>query len=218
MISAGQAAICTQRLRDGRDRVWVSEKLDGSCCGVARLAGEIVPIGRAGYPAITSPFQHHHLFASWVLRERARFAALLSEGERVMGEWLALAHGTRYDLPHEPFVPFDLMTGDSRVRWADFRQRVEVLGFTPPFVLSVGQPFSVAAVEQLYVKHGSQHGAIGLPEGAVWRVERDGRFDFMAKWVRSDKVDGCLLPEVSGGDPVWCWWPDWWQASKQEAV
>jgi hypothetical protein len=48
-------------------------------------------------------------------------------------------------------------------------------------------------------------------EGAVWRVERrEGsgtRVDFLAKYVRPDKVDGSLLPENTGRAAVWNWRP-----------
>jgi hypothetical protein len=39
-------------------------------------------------------------------------------------------------------------------------------------------------------------------------VERKSEVDFLAKWVRSDKVDGMYLPEISGKEPVWNWRPD----------
>ncbi|KKL70160.1 hypothetical protein LCGC14_2107750, partial [marine sediment metagenome] len=32
---------------------------------------------------------------------------------------------------------------------------------------------------------------------------------FLAKWVRPDKEDGIYLPEISGGEAVWNWRPDW---------
>ena len=49
------------------------------------------------------------------------------------------------------------------------------------------------------------HGATELPEGAVWRVERRGKYDFMAKYVRPENIDGCYLPEMSGGGEYWNW-------------
>lgn len=51
----------------------------------------------------------------------------------------------------------------------------------------------------------SGHGALDPVEGAVWRVERRGGGDFLAKYVRPDKTDGCYLPEVSGRAAVWIW-------------
>jgi hypothetical protein len=51
------------------------------------------------------------------------------------------------------------------------------------------------------------HGAIGHAEGVVYRIERHGRVDFLAKYVRPDKTDGCYLPEISGQEAVWNWRP-----------
>lgn len=53
----------------------------------------------------------------------------------------------------------------------------------------------------------SVHGSQESIEGAVWRVERDGEVDFLAKYLRPDKVDGCYLPEMSGKEPIWNWRP-----------
>ena len=49
------------------------------------------------------------MFAAWVEANAARFRDVLVDGERIAGEWLALAHGIRYELPHEPFVVFDVL-------------------------------------------------------------------------------------------------------------
>lgn len=51
------------------------------------------------------------------------------------------------------------------------------------------------------------HGAIDPIEGTVWRVERRGEFDFLVKYVRPEKKDGCYLPEASGLPAVWNWRP-----------
>ena len=106
-ISSGQARICTEKVRDKHDTIIVQEKVDGSAVAVARVKDEIIPLGRSGYRASTSRFEQHHFFAKWVYNRLDRFQ-WLEEGERVVGEWLAQAHGTKYDLPHEPFVAFDV--------------------------------------------------------------------------------------------------------------
>ena len=49
------------------------------------------------------------------------------------------------------------------------------------------------------------HGALEEVEGAVWRVERKGKVDFLAKYVRECKVDGKYFPEITGKDSVWHW-------------
>lgn len=181
----------------------VQEKLDGSNCSVAKVAGKIVALGRAGYLASTSPFEQHHLFADWVANNETRFCALLDEGERRVGEWLAQAHSTRYNLPHEPYVIFDLMRGATRQPWEKVKARCG--DFILPRVLHVGGPLSIEAA--LAILEPSGHGAIEPVEGAVWRVERRGVVDFLGKYVRPEKVDGSLLPEINGGVTTWNWRP-----------
>jgi hypothetical protein len=211
-VHEGQAIICTKKVRDKRDVVIVQEKLDGSNCGVALLDGKLIPLNRRGYPAITSPFEQHKIFHQWVFCNEDRFRYVLREGERIVGEWLAQAHGTRYALPHEPFVVFDIMEGDRRISYDELLSRVKGI-FITPALLSYDGPLPVeAAMEKVSVRIGDTygyHGALDPVEGVVYRVERDGSVDFLAKYVRPDKVDGRYLPEVSGEEPVWNWRPDW---------
>jgi len=204
MCHEGQARIATERKRDKYDTVIVTEKLDGSNVGVARIDGRVYPLTRAGYLASTSPYEQHWRFADWVDANQDRFLAVLKDGERFVGEWVLQAHGTRYFLSHEPFVVFDLMTGDKRAPYCVAVARAWDAEFQTPAMLSYGTPLSISQVMQELGKCGS-HGAHpdDGPEGAVWRVERMGVFDFMVKYVRPDKVDGKYLPEVSGGEPLW---------------
>lgn len=207
-IHEGQAAICTIKTRDRHDRIWVTEKLDGSNVGVARIDGEMVALGRAGYLASTSNFEQHRLFAEWVARNDERFRDLLEIGERCVGEWLAQAHGTRYDLRHEPFVLFDMLADQNRLPWEESSERASCSGFATPQLLNDGRSPMSAEDAVLKASEMNTHGADSI-EGAVWRVERRGKFDFMAKFVRPEKVDGILLPEVSGLEEVWNWRPSW---------
>jgi hypothetical protein len=199
---AGQAAICTTKVRDRHDEVFVQEKLDGSCVAVARVGSTFVALGRAGWPAESSKYLQHQLFADWVRKHEARFDILM-DGERVVGEWLAQAHGTRYELPHEPFVAFDLMIGQIRAPQERF-QRLLGNRFVTPRLICRG-PISLEQVRAELERSG--HGAQDPVEGAVWRVERRGNVDFLAKWVRPEKVDGCYLPEISGREALWNWRP-----------
>ena len=213
----GQDRICTVKTRDRHDQIMVQEKLDGSNVGVARLGEEIIALSRAGYRATTSPYEQHHLFAHWVRQNDARFRAVLREGERVCGEWLALAHGTRYDLQHEPFVAFDLMTGSTRTPYDEFLTRIAPGEFITPHVLHRGEAVSIDDALKALGSFGF-HGALDPVEGAVWRVERHELIhpnsgerhllvDFLAKFVRPDKIDGSYLPEVSTKPEVWNWRP-----------
>jgi hypothetical protein len=207
-ITLGQARICTEKVRDSKDFVVVQEKLDGSCCAVARLEdGSLVSLGRAGWPASTSQYEQHQLFAAWVRENFYRFD-FLQPGERIVGEWLAQAHGTRYKLRHEPFVVFDIMVGSVRTPYSTFAERV-IPHFVVPRLISAGNyPLSIEDTMRHLIAYPKHHGAIDPIEGAVWRVERNGVVDFLAKYVRPDKVDGCYLPEVSGKPAVWNWRPE----------
>lgn len=200
-MTEGQARICTVKARDKHDRIIVQEKLDGSCVAVAMLDGTLHPIGRAGWPAISSPHEMHRLFAKWVWTNEARFREVLREGERIVGEWLAQAHGTIYDLTgREPFAAFDIMTGETRMQFDDFMSRVRGV-FSRPTLLHDGAPISV---EDAMALHDKAQWPCDRTEGVVYRVERHGVVDFLAKYVRPDKVDGCYLQ----GEPRWLWRPE----------
>jgi len=200
----GQSLMCTVKRKEKHDEVIVQEKLDGSCCAVALIDGTLVPLTRSGNPASDSRYRQHHLFAAWVYSQQERFLGVLQEGERIVGEWLAQAHGTRYNLPHDPFVVFDIMTLHERTAYDVFIERVKAGGFVTPRLIHRGDPIDIEAV--LAKLEPSGHGAIDLVEGAVWRIERRGKVHFLAKYVRSDKADGIYLSE---DDPLWNWQPDW---------
>jgi len=205
----GQKDIACLKTRDKYDRVIVQEKLDGSNVGVARIDDEIIALSRSGYLADSSPFLIHHFFDAWVKKNRGRFVNVLQNGERICGEWLLVAHGTRYELPHEPFVVFDLMRNKhNRVPFDEFLSRIVLGEFVTPTILSDGPPVSIERALSLLGDFG-YHGAIEKAEGVVWRVERSrlldrnkgnsgGRqpiVDFLVKYVRPDKKDGKYLKE-----------------------
>ncbi len=203
-VPEGQAQICTVKTRDRHDRVIVQEKLDGSCTAVAMIDGAIVALGRAGYLASTSPYEQHRMFATWAEENEDRFREVLREGERLVGEWLAQAHGTRYDLLYSgPWAAFDLMQGAKRIPFDEMRDRVDV-AFRRPVLLHDGGPLSV--VDAMTI-HETKGWLCESTEGIVYRVERRGEVDFLAKWVKPDKVDGKYLPEISGEDAIWNWRP-----------
>lgn len=200
-----QAMILTLKTRDKHDTVFVQEKLDGSNVSVAKINGAIVPLIRAGYEAKSSNWKQHHYFHDWVMQNERRFSCLLIEGERCVGEWLMEAHGTRYELPHEPFVIFDLMKGHDRVPCDMVYRRSQMFAFTVPRLIHYGGAIGIEAI--LSILEPSGHGAIDPVEGAVWRVERKGVLDFLGKYVRPDKVDGKYLENISGGAPIYNWLP-----------
>lgn len=194
-VEPGQARIATEKARDKYDTVFVTEKLDGGNVAVAKVNGEILALTRSGYLATTSPYLTHLVFDRWVKNNMDRFMCLLKEGERICGEWMFTAVGTKYNLPHEPFVPFDLMTGTNRVCYDNFLSRVEACNFQTPRLIHIG-PISIDKIEPLldpWAFGCGVHGAMEPVEGAVWRVERKGVVDFLCKYVRPSKVDGKYL-------------------------
>lgn len=214
----GQKRIATEKARDKHDHILVLEKLDGSNVGVARVGDELYALTRAGYLASTSPYEQHHHFEAWAMKNKRRFLAVLDDGERLCGEWLMQAHGTRYALTHEPLVAFDLLRGSQRTTYDIFLARVQAGDFITPHLLHRGRPLSIDAAMDALDTYGF-HGATDPVEGAVWRIERNEFIrpgsgerqlvvDFIVKYVRPDKVDGCYLPEISGQPPVYNWKPE----------
>lgn len=214
----GQADICTVKTRDKKDTVIVQEKLDGSNVGVAKIGGEIVALTRAGYLASTSPYKQHHYFDAWVERNAYRFKNLLNEGERICGEWMLQAHGTRYKLWGDPFVAFDLITPSGRLTYNDLYARIGDVLKTPALLheenYAVDLTHAIWLLQNYGIREGPYraeigtiggHGALEQPEGVVYRVERDGKVDFLAKYVRPDKVDGAYLGVDSHGNEIAVW-------------
>jgi len=209
-ITEGQAKIATIKARP-HDIVVVTEKLDGACVGCTKIDGTLVPLTRSGRRCTESTMVHHLLFADWVYQHQNRFNRLLQEGERVVGEWLALAHGMRYFpervLGWEPFVALDIFTPDNQpLVYSKFLDRVKTVFHTPPLV-SNRYPCSIEQAQTLHPDSG--YGG-EFVEGYVWRVERNNYYykgeglDYRCKWVNSDFQPGCLLLNQKA---TWNWKP-----------
>lgn len=208
-INEGQFAICSKKFRDANDCLFVQEKLDGSNVAVAKIDSVIVPLIRAGYRAESSRYVMHRYFADWVYERQSVFSRIINDGERLCGEWLAQAHGTRYELGvRSPFVAFDIMEGSLRAPMRHFNSRVRdcviegIFGIPP--LIHEGPPLPVEEAMSLAGEYG-RYGASDQIEGVVYRVERSGKVDFLAKYVRPDKVDGCYL---ACNPPIWNWLPE----------
>ena len=207
-VPLGMAKIVCEETRDRHDHIIVQVKVDGSNVSIANVDGEIVPLGRSGYRSYSSPWRQHHIFADWVYGQLERFE-FLKPGERLCGEWMAQAHGTRYSLPHEPFIAFDIMTiPHKRATYDELIQRVTPYDFVTPHLLSEGPPRSIEWCKNA-ISNISPHGEIDRVEGVVWRCERRGEVDFLCKWVHPDKEDGIYLPsKTDGGEVIWNWSPE----------
>lgn len=193
---------CTEQSAPG-DVVVVQEKLDGSCVAVAKKDGAILALGREGWLAEQSDNPGRRMFARWVSVQAARFSAVLQEGEWLVGEWLALAHSTRYRLAHEPFVAFDLCSGERSLSTDAIDERLKGL-FARPHLLHRGGAVSLSEIDSRLGELG-HHGALDRAEGAMWRVEQARVVVTRSKFVRPGKTDGALLPENSGVPAVWNW-------------
>ena len=210
-VSYAEERILTVKTRDSEDVIITTEKVDGACVAVTKVNGIIIALSRAGYPAYTSPYKQHHIFNNWVFESRNldRFVAALEDGERIVGEWMLQAHGTRYNIPHEPFIVFDYFFSDnSRMCYLDFLEdKVHRHDFIPVKLISYGPSISID--EAMSRAKISGHGAIDKVEGVVWRCEKNGNVDFLAKYVRGDKEDGLYLPERNSEytEPTWNTFP-----------
>lgn len=204
-IHPGQQTILTEKARDRHDRIIVTEKLDGSCVSVAKIDGQILAVARSGYLAQSSPYEHLQHFAVWVGQNASRFASL-TDGERLCGEWCSMAHGTIYAPMRVPFVPFDLMAGEKRLPIDQMHDIAGKADLDPAKVISDGPPFSIP-LAMAAIASGGFHGALDDVEGCVWRCERRGEFDFIAKFVRHEKQDGKYFEQFTGKPPIWFWHP-----------
>ena len=205
---AAHMVVSARRTQRHVDRVLVTEKLDGSCCALARIGDRVVALNRAGYACDTSPYETHRGFARWVAARADRFLAALGDLERVPGEWMQVAHGTLYDIRDDEdlFVPFDVIVPgadrglpERRLPHDEQRERFARLGLTGAKVLSDGPAVALDDALALLGEFG-HHGATETAEGVVYRLETNGTFNYLAKFVRPGKVDGKYLKGLSSND------------------
>lgn len=190
-IPPGQESILTSYPRDKHDEIFVFEKYDGSNVGICKKDGRIIALTRAGYEAITSPYAMHHEFAKFVYRDQALWDALLNEGERICGEWMTKVHSIRYEVRGLPLRVFDWFDANN------VRKPYDELSKLPlPLVrlLHRGSSIDPKQLREKLEKGDPNTRALSeKPEGMVYRVERKGKFDFAAKWVRTSFEPGKFL-------------------------
>jgi len=185
----------TQQLQfPNRDKLYVTEKIDGANVGVFKRNGMLYPLMRKGYDVRTSKYPFIRRFADFVADNTARFDALLADEERVCGEWMIKTHSLFYKLPHEPFVVFDIIksgTKQKRPCFAEVTERCGRQGFVTVGLVWAGGAISVDDALQ---KLGEGfHGCRSAPEGIVYRYERDGTFEMSAKYVSNLSVGGDFM-------------------------
>lgn len=186
-IGAQEAVWLTQKTRMPADTVIVTEKVDGCNVGVLRMADVLYPIIRKGYDVRTNQYAWIRSFANFMEQNRLRFLSLLSDGERVCGDWMVKTHSIRYDLPHEPLICYDLIAGNERVPYMQARERLASQDFISAGLVHVGSAISTQSAIGLLGK--GFHGAIGEPEGVVYRYESaEHKWLFSAKYVSNPVV------------------------------
>jgi RNA ligase len=191
----------------------VEEKLDGSCVAISReprtdanreKQTNVVARGRDGSAAALSRNEGRRLFATYVEDHQEIFAELLAPGDVVVGEWMALVHGVRYKLRHEPFVVLDLFRNGVAMNRTIVDIFAHRAGLARPAVLHQGGAIDVSEALCLLGTFG-KHGASNAAEGVVYRLEGHGQKPRLAKVVHGDKLDGGLLPEATGLPAEWNW-------------
>jgi hypothetical protein len=202
-IHEGQERILTEKKRDKHDEILVFEKYDGSNVGIGKVENKIFALTRAGYEAKTSRYKQHHLFSDWVYKRENLFNDMLSNGERITGEWLAQAHGLIYNISVEPIVFFDYFAGKKRVLYDEVSSKAIEYGLQLPRILHKGNSIEVETILPTLNLRTKGIESVELPEGIVYRVERKGEVDFLAKWVRSDFPTGKFCINVEEKDLVW---------------
>lgn len=213
-VNAGQSRILTVEAPKNY-KVFVREKLDGTCVGVLKQGGKLLALQRNGYLCSTSPYAQHEMFDEWVKENELRFHRALDDGERMVGEWLVQAHGTQYQFKdgEEVFVPFDVFnTKNERLSTELFMSRCYDADIRPARLLHAGGAVDPAELYKAYVSTRYNYFSRIVPvngdacEGLVYRCERRDRYDkvaFIAKWVRPGYVPGKYLPVCTGKSPVW---------------
>jgi ATP-dependent RNA circularization protein (DNA/RNA ligase family) len=193
-ITMGQELILTQKARDKQDLIIVTEKLDGSGVGVIKKENKLIPLVRKGYTADSSEYKQHKFFRDYVVMWYEKFF-WIPEGWRVCGEWMVQVHGMVYDVTDEPlFCAFDIFDDkNQRLTYDKFTEKCWSYGIKTVQMIHKGLPISVE--NALKLLEGRCYGKVDKPEGIVYRVERNGKVDFLAKWVRPDKEDGKYMTE-----------------------
>lgn len=191
-----------------RDKVFVTEKVDGANIGVYKSGGKLYPIMRKGFDVRGSSRGFLREFGDFVSDNAERFDKLLKDGERVCGEWMIKTHSLFYDMDHEPFIVFDIIKGIDRPTYDEVVTRALDCGFKTTGLVNKGE----ASVEHALELMGKGfHGVCGgKPEGLVYRYERDGRYCMAAKYVSNSTVDG----EYMDDENAWNKWKNWERHAK----
>lgn len=202
VIEPGQEKIITQNPRGsgyhkGADRFIVTLKYDGSNVGVLKKDSELITVTRKGNKCVDSQFAQHQRFDEWIKLNRSKFD-LLPEGWRVVGEWLYQAHGIKYSIRGEPFVAFDIFDeNNKRIPFSEFLEYCAQMPVNVPFVIDItDKPLDKERLAELWKRRFNDLSISpieGDHEGMVIKVETNGEFNFIAKYVDKNFTPGLYL-------------------------
>lgn len=187
LIGVNEEAWMTQWRKSFEDLVIITEKVDGCNVGVLKMHGKLYPIQKKGYDVRTSSFEWLRGFSYFLECNENRFDRLLKEGERACGEWMIKTHTLTYNLKTEPFILFDIIEGEKRVKYNEMIRRSKEFGFTNPGLVHMGEamPTEIA----MKIMGIGYHGVVGFePEGIVYRYETPDHFVCSAKFVANRKL------------------------------
>lgn len=209
---SSSAKYFTEELRHPAERIYITEKVDGSSVAAVRAEGnQFIAVNKFGHPVSTSHWACYNGFDQWVTDHRLVLLEILPNvGDRLCGEWLYQVHGIKYDRLPDLFLAFDIKYRSDKTcqyistkRFSEiidqfaFVCRVPIIYFGPPI-----DPkwLSILTRQSHFRLKG------GRMEGCVLRRERDGYRIDIAKYTRPDHKAGIFLPETENAvvdEPVW---------------
>jgi len=169
LLGTEQVKWLTQRRHTNADLVIITEKVDGMNAAVLRCGNFLHPLIRKGYDCRANPLPWINAFADFVDEHASRFLNVLEDGERICGEWMVKTHTLTYKLPHEPFVAFDIIKDAERLPYLKFKERAATEGFITAGLVHMGEAMPLEMALQLL--GSGYHGAVGEPEGLIYRYE-----------------------------------------------
>lgn len=196
-INDRQEKILTKKARDWRDTIIVTEKLDGSNVGILKKDNKVYAITRSGFLAKDSNYKQHKMFNKFVGKYYELFYCLLENNWRICGEWMYQTHGTIYNNISigNLFIAFDIFNeNNERLNYIDFIKKTSEHDIQTTPLIHIGHPISIKNSLKI-LGNGIFDPTCEKPEGVVYRVERNGKCDFLAKYVYFDKIDGKYLNE-----------------------
>ena len=116
----------------------------------------------------------------------------------------SVVKGLKYNIEVEPIVFFDHFNAENQRSQFDYLGELAIMyGLQLPRMLHRGQAIKTNdLLPDLNLKTNGIW-AKENPEGMVYRVERKGKVDFLAKWVRSDFEAGKYIIDKQESELIW---------------